>query len=236
MNFLIYGNDCRHPLVTTRLIEAGYTLQAPAELLILSPKESFSAHTDVIKEGCRIWGGPATETAALQTAGYKKIKQSDEFRRKNSMYTAEGALALAIAETGKALCESKVFILGYGFLGKECTRLFALLGADVTVYTENQTELAQATLDGYRAMKLTDLSALDGALLLNTIPHPVLDTLAVSADKEPALLIELASTPCTTKEIAGLQILPAGALPSRFSPASAAMLMYDEILSQLKKE
>lgn len=236
MNYMIYGDDCRHAILSRLLIEAGYALQAPADLLILSPKESFSAHTDVIKEGCLVWGGPATETTALQTAGYRKLKQSDEFRRKNSVYTAEGALALAISETKTALCESTVFVLGYGFLGKECARLFTALGAAVTVYTENQTELAQATLDGYRAAKLTDLSVLDGILILNTIPFPILDTLPISADREPALLIELASIPCFTKEINGLRVLPAGALPSRFSPYSAAKLIFDEILFQLKKE
>lgn len=232
MNFMIYGEDCRHAIVSRLLTEAGFIWQAPADLLILSPKESFSAHTDVIKEGCLVWGGPATETTALQTAGYRKMKQSDEFRRKNSVYTAEGAVALAVSETKTALCESTVFVLGYGYLGKECTRLFSALGATVTVYTENPEELAQATLDGYCVAKLTDLSALDGTLLLNTIPFPVLDTLPVSADREPALLIELASIPCITKEINGLRVLPAGALPSRFSPHSAAKLMVDEILFQ----
>lgn len=183
-----------------------------------------------------IWGGPASETGALQNAGYTKLKQSDSFRVRNSVYTAEGALSLAISETSTALCESRVFVLGYGYLGKECTRLFTAIGATVTVYTENPEELAQATLDGYQALKLTQLSDLNGTVILNTIPFPVLDTLSVCADSESALLIELASIPCLTKEIKGLRVLPAGALPSRFSPDSAARLMFDEIMIQLKKE
>jgi len=233
MNFLIYGEDSRHAILSSLLTEAGFTLQAPADLLILSPKESFSAHTDVIKKGCRIWGGPASETVALQSAGYQKIKQSDSFRVKNSVYTAEGALALAISETKTALCESSVYVLGYGYLGTECARLFAALGANVTVYTENPEERAQATLDGYPAAKLTKLPDINGVLLLNTIPYPVLDTLSITAEQEPALLIELASIPCTTKEINGLRILPAGALPSRFCPHSAAKLIFDEIISKI---
>lgn len=232
MNFLIYGEDCRHAIVSALLTEAGYCCQAPADLLILSPKESFSVHTDVIKKECRIWGGPASETVALQNAGYTKIKQSDSFRVKNSVYTAEGALSLAISETKRALCESRVFVLGYGYLGKECTRLFTAMGAAVTVYTENPEELAQATLDGYPARKLTQLSDLNEAVILNTIPFPVLDTLSLCTVREPALLIELASIPCLTKEIKGLRVLPAGALPSRFSPDSAARLMFDEIMIQ----
>ncbi len=236
MNYLIYGEDCRHPLVSALLTGAGLTLQAPADLLILSPKESFSAHTEVINENCLIWGGPAADTPALQTAGYRKLKQRDCFRIRNSIYTAEGALALAISETKTALCESSVFVLGYGFLGKECARLFTAAGAAVTVFTENQTELLAAATDGYSALRLTKLADLSGTLLLNTIPFPILDTLPVFAVKEPAALIELASIPCLTKEINGLHILPAGALPSRFSPVSAAKLMFREIMFQIERE
>lgn len=236
MNFLIYGNDCRHRVLTDLLQKAGYDMQAPADLLILSPKESFTTHTDVINDNCLVWGGIPSETASLQTSGYRKIQQSNTFRVKNSVYTAEGALALAINETTSALCESNVFVLGYGFLGRECTRLFSALGATVTVYTENPQELSSAVQKGFSAKKLTELSTLDAAVVINTIPAPVLDNLPVSCDTAPALLIELASTPCLTKEIPGLSVLPAGALPSRFSPESAAKLIFDEIIEQLKKE
>ncbi len=236
MNFLIYGEDRRHTILSDLLQQAGHILQAPADLLILSPKESFTAHTDVINNNCLVWGGIPSETAALQTAGYRKIRQSDTFRVKNSVYTAEGALALAIAETKTALCESSVFVLGYGFLGKECARLFSALGAAVTVYTENRSELSAAMQRGISAKKLTELSTLDGVIVINTIPAPVLDSLPFSYNASSALLIELASTPCLTVYTEGLHILPAGALPSRFSPKSAAKLIFNEIIEQIKKE
>ncbi len=236
MNFLIYGDDCRHALLSARLLEAGFDLQAPADLLILSPKESFSAHTDEINKTCFIWGGPPVETDTVQSAGYRKLKQRDSFRVKNSVYTAEGALALTITESKTALCESNVSVLGYGFLGKECARLFSAAGATVTIYTENPSELLQAAEHGFSTKHLTGLSVLDNMILLNTIPSPVLDPLPIICHNAPALLIELASTPCLTKTVEQLRILPAGALPSRFSPESAAKLMFEEIIYQLKKE
>ncbi len=236
MNFLIYGKDCRHAILSDLLQQAGHTLQAPADLLILSPKESFTAHTDVINNHCLIWGGIPSETTALQTAGYRRIPQSNAFRVKNSVYTAEGAVTLAISESKTALCESTVYVLGYGFLGKECARLFSTLNATVTVYTENPEELAAAMQNGVSAKKLTELSNLDGTIVLNTIPAPVLDSLPFSCNTAPALLIELASVPCLTKDIKDLHVLPAGALPSRFSPESAAKLIFDEIIEQIKKE
>lgn len=236
MNFLIYGDDCRHAILSDLLIRAGHIMQAPAELLILSPKEPLSAHTDCLKEHCLIWGGPPSDAGLIQTRGYKKLAQRDCFRVKNSVYTAEGALALAISESRTALCESNVSVLGYGYLGKECSRLFAALGAAVTVYTENLSELAQATQNGFTAKKLTALSDLSGTILLNTIPSPVLDRLPVSCTGNHTLLIELASIPCTTKPIDGLRIIPAAALPSRYSPDSAAHLIFEEIIEQIKKE
>ena len=236
MNFMIYGNDCRHALLSAMLTRAGWSEQAPADLLILSPKEHFTSHTDVVKENAMIWGGPASDMELLTKAGYRKITQSAAFRTKNSVYTAEGALALAISESPVALCESRVLVLGYGFLGKECSRLFAALDADVTVYSKAPAELALAERDGFTALPLERLATLDGTLILNTIPFPVLDTLPVSAKDAPALLIELASTPCCTQEIPGVRIVPGGALPSRFSPDSAAKLMFEEIETHFGKE
>lgn len=233
MNFLIFGEDCRHAILSDLLQQAGHTLQAPADLLILSPKESFTAHTDVITNNCFIWGGIPSETASLQTAGYRKLRQSTAFRTKNSVYTAEGALALAISESKTALCEARVLILGYGFLGKECARLFAALGAAVTVYTENPEELSAAMQKGFSAKKLTELDSLAETIVINTIPAPVLDSLPVSCDISPALLLELASIPCRTTPLPGLTMLTAGALPSRFSPVSAAKLIFDEIIEQI---
>lgn len=235
MNFMIYGEDCRHAVLSALLLDAGFTMQAPADLLILSPKERFSAHTEVLKEHGFLWGGLANDTPALLCAGYQKLAQSDAFRKKNSIYTAEGALAIAISEVKTALCESAVYVLGYGYLGKECARLFSAAGATVTVYTENPEERMQAAACGYPVFKLTELTLPEGTLLLNTIPFPILDSLPLYVNKE-AVLIELASTPCITKELPGLRILPAGALPSRFCPHSAAKLMFDEIMYQLKKE
>ncbi|MBQ8798659.1 MAG: hypothetical protein IJZ55_03725 [Lachnospiraceae bacterium] len=236
MNFLIYGDDRRHAALSDLLQKAGYVMQAPADLLILSPKESFLSHTDKIRKHCLIWGGIPGETVSLQAAGYKKIEQRDLFRVKNSVYTAEGALALIITETNTALCESNIFVLGYGYLGKECARLCSALDASVTVYTENPEESADAHKKGFSVKKLTELSTLDDTILINTIPAPVLDRLPVICKNAPALLLELASTPCISKEVKGLRVLPAGALPSRFSPESAAKLIFDEIIYQLKKE
>ncbi len=236
MNFLLYGEDCRHAILSDLLLNAGHIMQAPAELLILSPKESLSSHTDCIKEHCLVWGGSPADSALQQELGCKKITQSDRFRVKNSVYTAEGALALAISESRTALCDSNIVVLGYGYLGKECARLFSLLSANVTVYTENLTELANAIQNGYSAKKLTELSDLSGQLILNTIPSPVLDRLPITGINNDTLLIELASIPCLTKKIDGLRIIPAGALPSRYSPESAARLIFEEIIEQIKKE
>lgn len=236
MNYLIYGTDRRHAYLSALLTKAGMTMQAPADLLILSPRESIVSHTEVVKEQGLVWGGPAGDKKVIKEKGLRKMEQRESFRIKNSDYTAEGALALAITETDTALADTPVFILGYGYLGKACGQVFSRAKASVTVYTGNPKELAQAVLDGFCAKELTALSDLSGTLLLNTIPFPVLDSLSLSVTEAPALLIELASVPCITKETKGLRILPAAALPSRFMPASAATLIFEEIMYQLKKE
>ena len=114
--------------------------------------------------------------------------------------------------------------------------MFSKAGATVTICTKNPKERALAVSDGYSAKELTSLSNLSGMLILNTIPFPVLDSLRLSAPDAPAVLIELAGIPCITKDVAGLRLVPAGALPSRFMPVSAAALIFEEIIAQIKKE
>lgn len=230
MNFLIYGNDCRHPIVSELLIRNGWNNQAPADLLILSPKERFLSHLSELKKNALIWGGPASDTALLSERGYRKAVQSDSYRRKNSLYTAEGALALAIEASPKALCDGLVLVLGYGFLGKACSRLFRSAGAGVIIFSFSDKELIQARLDDFPVLQSLRFLPDNASLILNTIPAPVLDSYYRNPSLPEIPLLELASIPCLSKEKEGIRIIPAGALPSRFCPESAAYLMFLEII------
>lgn len=236
MNYLIYGNDCRHPIVSALLTEKGWKNQAPADVLILSPKEHFHKYKPELKKHALIWGGPAADTPRLTHYGYKKANQSDFFRMKNSTYTAEGALALAITELPKALCDSLVLVLGYGFLGRACARLFRAAGAGVIVFSFSEKELVQARLDEYPLLQSLCCLPDNTALILNTIPAPVLDSYERRAALPCLPLLELASTPCLSKEKSGIRVIPGGALPSRFCPESAARLMFQEIIRLTGKE
>lgn len=230
MNYLIYGDDCRHPIISDLLTRNGWKNQAPADLLILSPKERFTAYSSFLQPGALIWGGPASDTESLTSQGFRKAIQSESFRQKNSVYTAEGALALAIEATPKALCDGLVLILGYGCLGKACSRLFRSAGAGVIVYSAVEKELIQARLDDYPVLSSLRFLPDNATLILNTIPAPVLDSYQRSPELPEIPLLELASIPCLSGEKEGIRIIPAGALPSRFCPESAAYLMFLELI------
>ena len=236
MNYLIYGDDCRHPIVSGLLQKKGWKNRAPADLLILSPKERFLAHQTELKSNAVIWGGPATDTGLLTQRGFQKAMQSDDFRRKNSLYTAEGALALAISATSKALCDSLVLILGYGYLGRACSRLFRAAGAGVIVFSFSEKELIQARLDDYPVLQSLRFLPDNASFLLNTIPAPILDSYNRPETLPEIPLLELASIPCLSKEKNGIRVIPGGSLPSRFCPESAAYLMFLEIIRLFGKE
>jgi hypothetical protein len=243
VNFIIFGNDKRYEYLAELLIKSGWKqndrksiLDERADLLILSPKEDVFTYINAAKPGAFIFGGKNGTKQEIQAAGRMKFEQSNKYKIKNSIATAEGALCIAISETNRAIIDCDVLVLGYGFLGRETADLFSKTGATINVCTASETELKQAEKKGYHCILLKDLDALAYHIILNTIPAHVLDNEKFCLLPEGAILIELASKPCCDENQEAVRIIKAGALPGRFSPYSAALYMYEEITEKIWEE
>ncbi len=243
MNFIIFGSDKRYEYLADLLIKSGWRqndrksmLDERADLLILGPKESVFTYINASKPGAFIFGGKDGTKQEIQAAGRIKCEQSNKYRIRNSILTAEGALCIAISETNRAIIDCDVIVLGYGFLGREIADLFSKMGARVSVCTANGNELEQAEKKGFNCILLKDLRALAYHVILNTIPACILDDEKFCLLPEDAILIELASKPCCNENQEAVKIIKAGALPGRFSPYSAALYMYEEITEKIWEE
>ena len=130
-----------------------------------------------------------------------------------------------------------LLILGFGRIGKLCARYFTALGANVTVAARKPGDLAWISSLGYRAVCFADESALTSALgsadvILNTAPAPVLTGERASAVRDDAVLIELASVPCTDGT-AKFRTVSAGGLPGKTAPVTAGIIIADTIVNIL---
>ena len=130
--------------------------------------------------------------------------------------------------------------IGFAITGSFCTfskildpiKELVRLGAIVTPIFSFST--AQINSRFYKAEDFrSDVESITGTSVIDTIPgaEPI----------GPKKLFDLIIVaPCTGNTIAKLANAitdtPAGALPSRFSPESAAKLIFDEIIEQIKKE
>ena len=155
----------------------------------------------------------------------------------NAELTAEGAVSLAISETSRALLGSKAAVLGFGRIAKLCARYLAALGAVVTVCARKKRDLAWAAALGYGNADINDEAELRGVLaeadiVMNTVPAKIITPERAAAIKKDALLIELASVPCTDGE-PPFRIISAGGLPGKTAPVSAGEIIADTIVNIL---
>ena len=156
--------------------------------------------------------------------------------------TAEGAVQLALEELTTTLQGARVLILGFGRVGRLTAHRMSALGGRVTISARGYGELAWAEAYGYETVPLTDLSwELGGfALVVNTIPAPVLDEKRLSWADPGVFLLDLASAPGGIDQEAakarGLRLTRALGLPGRTAPVTAAAAIRESVYHILREE
>jgi len=125
------------------------------------------------------------------------IMKREELAVLNTISTAEGAIEIAIANTNKIIHGSQILILGFGRIGKVLARKMAGLSAKVTCAARKDEDLAWIKAYGHMATNINylgeNLSEYD--IILNTVPHLILNKERMQYVKKDCLLIDLASNP-----------------------------------------
>lgn len=169
------------------------------------------------------------------------IMKREELAVLNTISTAEGAIEIAISNTNKIIHGSEVLILGFGRIGKVLARKMAGLSAKVTCAARKDEDLAWIRAYGHKETNINalgeNLSQYD--IILNTVPHLVLNKERLQYVKKDALLIDLASNPGgidkkEAKEL-NLKLVWALALPGKVAPVTTAEFIKDTIYNILKE-
>lgn len=164
----------------------------------------------------------------------------EDFTYANAALTAEGALSLLLSEYEDSVRDTDMLILGWGRIGKLLSRDLSALGAHVTVAARRLSDRSLITLSGMRAPDYPDIRYEDYAVIVNTVPAPVLDGSAVDRMREDVFLIDLASAPggvdfARARE-RGLTCIHALALPGKTAPLAAGRIVKDTIYTIIKEE
>jgi len=156
------------------------------------------------------------------------ILEREEMAVLNAIPTAEGAIQIAMEELPITLHGSNVLVLGFGRIGKILSKMLIGIGANVYVEARKYEDLAWIKSYGYRPVNLTELDSYLGEMhvIINTIPHVILDTEKLNRIKKECLIIDLASKPGgvdfeKAREL-GMKVIWALSLPGKVAPVTAA--------------
>lgn len=159
----------------------------------------------------------------------------------NTISTAEGAIQIAMEETTKTIHGSEVLVLGYGRVGRILANMLRGIGAIVSCEARRDVELAWVKAYGYTPVHLANLdknlSKYD--IVINTIPHLILNEKRLKLLKKDALIIDLASSPGgVDREAArknGIKTVWALSLPGKVAPLTSAEFIRDTLYNILKE-
>ncbi len=199
-----------------------------------------------IPGGSYVCGG-RIDDEYMALCGELGLRAYDYFKREelavaNAAITAEGAIQIAMEETGIAISKASVLVVGFGRIGKLLSHRLHALGADVTVSARKLSDMAWIEAYGY---KPANTLALEGILpgfdiIFNTVPARVLGEERLRLVNPSCLCIELASKPggmdFNAASMLGLKSIWALSLPGRVAPIAAGRIIRDTIYNILREE
>ena len=218
----------------------GKTINMP-----FSDKEiSIREMMHVINAKVLIAGGITPEVYEMANDEYIEIidiMKREELAVLNTIATAEGTIQVAIENTNKIIHGSEILILGFGRIGQVLARKLAGLSAKVTCAARKDEDLAWIQAYGHKATNINslgeNLKLYD--IIINTVPHIILNEERLKYIKKDCLLIDLASNPGGIDKKAvkdnKLKFVWALSLPGKVAPITTAEFIKDTIYNIIKE-
>lgn len=167
---------------------------------------------------------------------------SETVQVKNAVPTAEGALAIAMAELPITVHDAQCTVLGYGRIGQRLSEILQALGAHVTVAARSERDLSTAAVRGCAACSLHEFLLSPGRpdILFNTIPVPLISQEVLAKLPAYTCLIELASAPggfdlAAIRQCAN-HYIRAVSLPGKVAPYTAGKILFESVEKILESE
>ena len=196
-------------------------------------------HTQIL-----IAGGIQPEVYLMTNNEYIEIidiMKREELAVLNTIATAEGTIQIAIENTNTILHGSNCLILGFGRIGKVLARKLVGLSVNVTCAARKDDDIAWIQAYGYKSLNINELGEELNQydIIINTVPHIVLNEKRLEYVKNDALLIDLASNPggIDKKSVKDkkLKFIWALSLPGKVAPITSAEFIKNTIYNIIKK-
>lgn len=144
-------------------------------------------------------------------------------------------------ETGRTLHGSNILIMGFGRISKVLSNMLKGIGANVYCETTNTVKCSWIKAYGYEPVLLNNLNEKLNKfhIIINTIPHIILDETNLNLLRKDCVIIDLASNPGgvdrkeATKQ--GIKLIRALSLPGKVAPITSAEYIKDTLDNILKE-
>lgn len=184
-------------------------------------------------------GGENNHFTYLKTKCTVNLLSDEVMTLKNAMATAEAALSIIINNTKQTVFGSNILILGYGRIARILSRYLKDLHANVTVCARKELAKSSAFLEGMNIIgfDLLNDSLCQNDVIVNTVPHLILDKTRLELVNKNSLIVDLASKPggldFTAAQDLNLNTIQALSLPGKFSPKSSAEFIETAIFNTI---
>lgn len=172
---------------------------------------------------------------------YLDFMEDEVVTQENAVATAEGAIAELVNHSPYNIEGAKILVTGYGNCGKEIALKLRGLGARVTVLARRREVRKQAKEDGFYAVDFAfgPEEAMGAAMLVNTVPAPVVTRVIIRELPRDAYILDIASKPGGTdfacaKE-AGIRADLVLGIPGKYAPKESAYILERAIERFTKK-
>ena len=218
----------------------GITINAPFSEKDITVREMMH----VINAKVLIAGGISPEVYGMANDEYIEIidiMKREELAVLNTIATAEGTIQIAIENTNKILHGSEVLILGFGRISKVLARKLAGLSVKVTCAARKDEDLAWIEAYGHKSTNINSIGENLGQydIIINTVPHMILNQERLQYLKEDCLLIDLASNPGGIDKKAvkdkKIKFVWALSLPGKVAPTTSAEFIKETINNIIKE-
>lgn len=188
-----------------------------------------------------VFGGKLPEiiiNSGLKTYDYLS---REEMAVANAVPTAEGAVQLAMEHLPVTINGCSCLVLGYGRIGKYLCSLLKSMGADVSCEARKPSDLSWIEARGFKPVKLSELDDClsQFRLIINTVPHKILDRASLCKVRKDAFIIDLASAPggvdFAAAEELGIDAVLALSLPGKVAPVTAGIIIKNTVLNMLEE-
>ncbi len=162
---------------------------------------------------------------------YLDFMEDEIVTEENAVATAEGVIAELVNKSPYNIDEAKIIVSGYGFCGKAIAERLMALGARVTVLARRREVRKAAKKEGFYAVDFAfgPEEAMGAAMLVNTVPAPVITRSIIRELPRDAYILDIASAPGGTdfecaKEYGIRADLSLG-LPGKYAPKESAYIL-----------